>query len=418
MAEKKGNFFFTSESVSEGHPDKICDQISDAVLDAILSKDQTARVACETFCTTGLVVVGGEITTNCYAPVNEIARDKIREIGYSGKMGGGFDADNCSVMVTLDQQSADICAGVDKSLETRDSDEEDTGAGDQGIMFGFACNETSEYMPLAINLSHAIVKQLADVRKNHPDINYLRPDSKSQVTIEYRDGVAARIEAIVVSTQHDPEVKGETENSKIQEIIAQDIRKLVIDKVLKDAPVKIDDKTKLYFNPSGRFVIGGPQGDAGLTGRKIIVDTYGGYARHGGGAFSGKDPTKVDRSAAYAARHAAKNIVAAGLAEQCEIQLSYAIGVAKPTSIYVNTFTTSEHSDEKLVQIIEQVFDFRPKKIIENFDLLWMPAKRNGRFYQETAKYGHFGRDDLDLPWERLDKVDEIKKVLESACVA
>ena len=418
MAEKKGNFFFTSESVSEGHPDKICDQISDAVLDAILSKDQTARVACETFCTTGLVVVGGEITTNCYAPVNEIARDKIREIGYSGKMGGGFDADNCSVMVTLDQQSADICAGVDKSLETRDSDEEDTGAGDQGIMFGFACNETSEYMPLAINLSHAIVKQLADVRKNHPDINYLRPDSKSQVTIEYRDGVAARIEAIVVSTQHDPEVKGETENSKIQEIIAQDIRKLVIDKVLKDAPVKIDDKTKLYFNPSGRFVIGGPQGDAGLTGRKIIVDTYGGYARHGGGAFSGKDPTKVDRYAAYAARHAAKNIVAAGLAEQCEIQLSYAIGVAKPTSIYVNTFTTSEHSDEKLVQIIEQVFDFRPKKIIENFDLLWMPAKRNGRFYQETAKYGHFGRDDLDLPWERLDKVDEIKKVLESACVA
>ena len=418
MAEKKGNFFFTSESVSEGHPDKICDQISDAVLDAILSKDQTARVACETFCTTGLVVVGGEITTNCYAPVNEIARDKIREIGYSGKMGGGFDADNCSVMVTLDQQSADICAGVDKSLETRDSDEEDTGAGDQGIMFGFACNETSEYMPLAINLSHAIVKQLADVRKNHPDINYLRPDSKSQVTIEYRDGVAARIEAIVVSTQHDPEVKGETENSKIQEIIAQDIRKLVIDKVLKDAPVKIDDKTKLYFNPSGRFVIGGPQGDAGLTGRKIIVDTYGGYARHGGGAFSGKDPTKVDRSAAYAARHAAKNIVAAGLAEQCEIQLSYAIGVAKPTSIYVNTFTTSEHSDEKLVQIIEQVFDFRPKKIIENFDLLWMPAKRIGRFYQETAKYGHFGRDDLDLPWERLDKVDEIKKVLESACVA
>ena len=404
MAEKKGNFFFTSESVSEGHPDKICDQISDAVLDAILSKDQTARVACETFCTTGLVVVGGEITTNCYAPVNEIARDKIREIGYSGKMGGGFDADNCSVMVTLDQQSADICAGVDKSLETRDSDEEDTGAGDQGIMFGFACNETSEYMPLAINLSHAIVKQLADVRKNHPDINYLRPDSKSQVTIEYRDGVAARIEAIVVSTQHDPEVKGETENSKIQEIIAQDIRKLVIDKVLKDAPVKIDDKTKLYFNPSGRFVIGGPQGDAGLTGRKIIVDTYGGYARHGGGAFSGKDPTKVDRSAAYAARHAAKNIVAAGLAEQCEIQLSYAIGVAKPTSIYVNTFTTSEHSDEKLVQIIEQVFDFRPKKIIENFDLLWMPAKRNGRFYQETAKYGHFGRDDLDLAWERPDK--------------
>ncbi|NQY78782.1 MAG: methionine adenosyltransferase [Candidatus Caenarcaniphilales bacterium] len=418
MAEKKGNFFFTSESVSEGHPDKICDQISDAVLDAILSKDQTARVACETFCTTGLVVVGGEITTNCYAPVNEIARDKIREIGYSGKMGGGFDADNCAVMVTLDQQSADICAGVDSSLETRDSNEEDTGAGDQGIMFGFACDETKEYMPLAINLSHAIVKKLADVRKNHPKINYLRPDSKSQVTIEYRDGVAARIEAIVVSTQHDPEVKGETDNDKAQAIIAKDIRELVIDEVLKDAPVKIDENTKLYFNPSGRFVIGGPQGDAGLTGRKIIVDTYGGYARHGGGAFSGKDPTKVDRSAAYAARHAAKNIVAAGLAEQCEIQLSYAIGVAKPTSIYVNTFTTSEHSDEKLVQIIEQVFDFRPKKIIENFDLLWMPAKRNGRFYQETAKYGHFGRDDLDLPWERLDKVDEIKKALESACVA
>ncbi|MFZ4084054.1 MAG: methionine adenosyltransferase [Vampirovibrionia bacterium] len=414
MAEKKGNFFFTSESVSEGHPDKICDQISDAVLDAILAKDSKSRVACETFCTTGLVIVGGEITTSCYAPVNEIARNKIREIGYTGKSSGGFDADTCAVMVTLDQQSADISAGVDNSIEVREgeSSEKSVGAGDQGLMFGFASNETEEYMPIAITLAHEIMKKLADVRKNHAEVTYLRPDSKSQVTVEYRDGVAARIDTIVVSTQHDPVVRGEEDNKKVQEIIAQDIQKYVLDEIISKSPIKTDANTTYFFNPSGRFVVGGPQGDAGLTGRKIIVDTYGGYARHGGGAFSGKDPTKVDRSAAYAARHAAKNIVAAGIADQCEIQISYAIGVANPTSIYVNTFGTSEYSDEVIIGLVQKVFDFRPQKIIENFNLQNLPKERGGRFYQDVAKYGHFGRKDLDLPWEKLDKVEELKKVL------
>ena len=414
MAEKKGNFFFTSESVSEGHPDKICDQISDAVLDAILAKDSKSRVACETFCTTGLVIVGGEITTSCYAPVNEIARNKIREIGYTGKSSGGFDADTCAVMVTLDQQSADISAGVDNSIEVRygESSEKSVGAGDQGLMFGFASNETEEYMPIAITLAHEIMKKLADVRKNHPEVTYLRPDSKSQVTVEYRDGVAARIDTIVVSTQHDPVVRGEEDNKKVQEIIAKDIQKYVLDEIISKSPIKTDANTTYFFNPSGRFVVGGPQGDAGLTGRKIIVDTYGGYARHGGGAFSGKDPTKVDRSAAYAARHAAKNIVAAGIADQCEIQISYAIGVANPTSIYVNTFGTSDYSDEVIIGLVQKVFDFRPQKIIENFNLQNLPKERGGRFYQDVAKYGHFGRKDLDLPWENLDKVEELKKVL------
>jgi S-adenosylmethionine synthetase len=414
MAEKKGNFFFTSESVSEGHPDKICDQISDAVLDAILAKDSKSRVACETFCTTGLVIVGGEITTSCYAPVNEIARNKIREIGYTGKSSGGFDADTCAVMVTLDQQSADISAGVDNSIEVREgeSSEKSVGAGDQGLMFGFASNETEEYMPIAITLAHEIMKKLADVRKNHSEVTYLRPDSKSQVTVEYRDGVAARIDTIVVSTQHDPVVRGEEDNKKVQEIIAKDIQKYVLDEIVSKSPIKTDSNTTYFFNPSGRFVVGGPQGDAGLTGRKIIVDTYGGYARHGGGAFSGKDPTKVDRSAAYAARHAAKNIVAAGIADQCEIQISYAIGVANPTSIYVNTFGTSEYSDEVIIGLVQKVFDFRPQKIIENFNLQNLPKERGGRFYQDVAKYGHFGRKDLDLPWEKLDKVEDLKKVL------
>ncbi len=414
MVEKKANFFFTSESVSEGHPDKICDQISDAVLDAILAKDPKSRVACESFCTTGLVIVGGEITTSCYVPVNEIARNKIREIGYTGKSSGGFDADTCAVMVTLDQQSPDICAGVDTSIEVRDGEnaEKSVGAGDQGLMFGFACDETEEYMPIAITLAHEIMRKLAELRKAKNEIDYLRPDSKSQVTVEYRDGVASRIDTIVVSTQHDPEINGETDNKKIQQIIAKDIQKYVIDEIISKSPIKTDEKTKYFFNPSGRFVVGGPQGDAGLTGRKIIVDTYGGYARHGGGAFSGKDPTKVDRSAAYAARHAAKNIVAAGIAKQCEIQISYAIGVATPTSIYVNTFGTSDYDDELIIKLIQKVFDFRPQKIIENFDLQNLPAKRAGRFYQDVAKYGHFGRKDLDLPWERLDKVEELKRVL------
>lgn len=415
MAEQKGNFFFTSESVSEGHPDKICDQISDAVLDAILAEDPSSRVACETFCTTGLVIVGGEITTSCYAPVNEIARNKVREIGYTGASGGGFDADTCAVMVTLDQQSPDICAGVDASIEVREGDsaEKSVGAGDQGLMFGFACDETEEYMPIAITLAHEIMKKLADARRTLSEMNYLRPDSKSQVTVEYRNGEAFRIDTIVVSTQHNPIVKGEEDNKKVQKFIAEDIQKYIIDEIIEKSPVKTDSNTKYFFNPSGRFVVGGPQGDAGLTGRKIIVDTYGGYARHGGGAFSGKDPTKVDRSAAYAARHAAKNIVAAGLAKQCEIQISYAIGVANPTSIYVNTFGTSEFSDELIIELVKKVFDFRPHKIIENFNLNNLPKERGGRFYQDVAKYGHFGRKDLDLPWEKLDKVNELKEALE-----
>ena len=411
-------YLFSSESVSEGHPDKICDQISDAVLDAILTKDPEARVACETFCTTGLVVVGGEITTTSYVPISEIARKKIKEIGYYRKSGGGFDADNCAVMVTLDQQSADISAGVTTAKESRDSQSTDPadliGAGDQGLMFGFACNETPEYMPLAISMSHRIMQKLAEVRKKDPEVDYLRPDSKSQVTLEYEGNKAVRIDTILVSTQHYATVKGEKEDhKKVQEIIAEDIRQKVIAPVFEEFDLKPDESTKYFFNPSGRFVTGGPQGDAGLTGRKIIVDTYGGYSRHGGGAFSGKDPTKVDRSAAYAARHAAKNIVAAGLAEKCEIQLSYAIGVAKPTSIHVNTFDTGVIDDEKIIEIVNKVFDFRPYSIINNFRLKQLPAENNGIFYQNVAKYGHFGRSDLNLPWEELNKVDELKKELE-----
>jgi S-adenosylmethionine synthetase len=409
----KDKYLFTSESVSEGHPDKICDQISDAVLDAILSQDPAARVACESFCTTGLVVVGGEITTECYAAVSEIVRNKIREIGYYGKMGGGFDADNCAVMVTLDQQSPDIAAGVTKAKEARDEQSSDpadlVGAGDQGLMFGFACDETPELMPLAITLSHQLMQTLADVRKNDPEIHYLRPDSKAQVTLEYNNGRPSRVDTILISTQHDPEIKGEKENNKIQAIIAKDLKDRVVAKVFAKHSIKPDDKTKFFFNPSGRFVTGGPQGDAGLTGRKIIVDTYGGYARHGGGAFSGKDPTKVDRSAAYAARHAAKNIVAAGLATKCEIQLSYAIGVAHPTSIFVDTFGTGIIDDSKITEAVKIIFDFRPYSIINNFQLRNMPKLRNGRFYQDIAAYGHFGRPDLDLPWEKLDKVAELK---------
>lgn len=411
------NYFFTSESVSQGHPDKICDQISDAILDAVLEQDPEGRVACEVYCTTGLVIVGGEISTSCYVPVSDIARAKIKEIGYSGKMGGGFDSENCAVMVTIDQQSADISAGVTTAKESREGESSDPadriGAGDQGIMFGYACDETREYMPLAISIAHKLVEKLADVRNNHPDIHYLRPDSKSQVTVEYRNGKPYRIDAILISTQHDPEIKGESDNAKVQAIIAADLRKLVVDEVFKDFEVKPDAKTKFYFNPSGRFVIGGPQGDAGLTGRKIIVDTYGGYARHGGGAFSGKDPTKVDRSAAYAARHAAKNIVAAGLAEKCEIQLSYAIGVAHPISININTYGTAkldcDDADARLAEIASKVFDFRPYSIIQNFKLRLMPKERGGKFYQRVAAYGHFGRTELDLPWEQLDKVSQLQ---------
>ena len=390
---------FTSESVTEGHPDKVCDAISDAILDACMEQDPMSRVACETCCCTGFVLVTGEITTKAHLDVQKIVRETVDEIGYNrGKI--GFDADTCAVMVALDQQSADIAMGVDKALEAKEnkmSDEEleAIGAGDQGMMFGYATNETEEYMPYPISLAHKLARQLAKVRKDGT-LPYLRPDGKSQVSVEYdENGKPLRLEAVVLSTQHDPDVS--------QERIHEDVKKYVFDPILPKE--LLDADTKYFINPTGRFVIGGPHGDAGLTGRKIIVDTYGGYARHGGGAFSGKDCTKVDRSAAYAARYAAKNIVAAGLAEKCEIQLSYAIGVAQPTSVMVDTFGTGRLSDEKLVEIIRENFDLRPAGIIKMRDL-------RRPIYKQTAAYGHFGRDDLDLPWEKLDKVDALKAYL------
>ena len=390
---------FTSESVTEGHPDKMCDAISDAILDALMAKDPMSRVACETASCTGFVLVTGEITTNAYVDIPKIVRDTVKEIGYD-KSEYGFDGNTCAVMVSIDEQSSDIAMGVDKALEAKEnqmSDEEleAIGAGDQGMMFGYATNETEEYMPYPISLAHKLAKQLTKVRKDGT-LTYLRPDGKSQVSVEYdENNKPVRLEAVVLSTQHDPDVT--------QEQIHEDIKKYVFDPILPEE--LIDDKTKFFINPTGRFVIGGPHGDAGLTGRKIIVDTYGGYARHGGGAFSGKDCTKVDRSAAYAARYVAKNIVAAGLADKCEIQLSYAIGVAQPTSIMVDTFGTGKLSDEKLVEIIRENFDLRPAGIIKMLDL-------RRPIYKQTAAYGHFGRNDLDLPWEKLDKADELKKYL------
>ena len=390
---------FTSESVTEGHPDKICDQISDAILDELMRQDPMSRVACETSITTGLVLVMGEITTKGYVDIQKTVRDTVREIGYD-RAKYGFDADTCGVIVALDEQSTDIAMGVDKALEAKEnkmSDEEieAIGAGDQGMMFGFAANETEELMPLPISLAHKLTKQLTKVRKDGV-LAYLRPDGKSQVTVEYDENdKPVRIEAVVLSTQHDPDVT--------QEQIHEDIKKYVFEPVLPKE--MLDEDTKYFINPTGRFVIGGPHGDSGLTGRKIIVDTYGGYARHGGGAFSGKDCTKVDRSAAYAARYVAKNIVAAGIAEKCEIQLSYAIGVAQPTSIMVDTFGTGKIHDDKLVDIIRENFDLRPAGIIKMLDL-------RRPIYKQTAAYGHFGRTDLDLPWERLDKVDVLKKYL------
>ena len=383
---------FTSESVTEGHPDKVCDAISDAILDACMEQDPMSRVACETCCCTGFVLVTGEITTKAHLDVQKIVRETVDEIGYNrGKI--GFDADTCAVMVALDQQSADIAMGVDKALEAKEnkmSDEEleAIGAGDQGMMFGYATNETEEYMPYPISLAHKLARQLTKVRKDGT-LPYLRPDGNSQVSVEYdENGKPLRLEAVVLSTQHDPDVS--------QERIHEDVKKYVFDPILPKE--LLDADTKYFINPTGRFVIGGPHGDAGLTGRKIIVDTYGGYARHGGGAFSGKDCTKVDRSAAYAARYAAKNIVAAGLAEKCEIQLSYAIGVAQPTSVMVDTFGTGRLSDEKLVEIIRENFDLRPAGIIKMLDL-------RRPIYKQTAAYGHYGRDDLDLPWEKLYKL-------------
>ena len=390
---------FTSESVTEGHPDKMCDQISDAILDALLEKDPMSRVACETCTTTGLVMIMGEITTNAYVDIQKIVRDTVREIGYTrGKF--GFDADTCGVMTAIDEQSSDIAMGVDKALEAKEhkmSDEEieAIGAGDQGMMFGFATNETEEYMPYPISLAHKLARKLTEVRKDGT-LPYLRPDGKTQVTGEYdEEGKPSRLDAVVLSTQHDPDIT--------QEQIHEDIKKYVFGPVLPADMV--DENTKMFINPTGRFVIGGPHGDAGLTGRKIIVDTYGGYARHGGGAFSGKDCTKVDRSAAYAARYVAKNIVAAGLADKCEIQLSYAIGVAQPTSIMVDTFGTGKISEETLVEVVRENFDLRPAGIIKMLDL-------RRPIYKQTAAYGHFGRNDLDLPWENLDKVEDLKKYL------
>jgi methionine adenosyltransferase len=387
---------FTSESVTEGHPDKICDQISDAVLDEILKVDPVARVACETLTTTGIVMVVGEITTSEYVDIQSIVRNVLKDIGYT-RAKYGFDASTCSVVTSINEQSRDIALGVDSALEYKKGNEDkynSVGAGDQGMMFGYACTETEEFMPLPITLAHNLSKRLSYVRKNDI-LPYLRPDGKSQVTVEYIDGIPNRIEAIVVSTQHSPSVKTEQ--------IEKDIKEVVINEVIPSN--LIDKNTKIYVNPTGRFEIGGPMGDAGLTGRKIIVDTYGGFGRHGGGAFSGKDPTKVDRSGAYMARYIAKNIVASGICEKLEIGISYAIGVAKPLSIYVDTFGTGKISDYEIIEIVKKVFDLRPAAIIDILDL-------RRPIYRQIAAYGHFGRNDLDLPWERLDKIEEIKKLI------
>ncbi|ABR32616.1 MULTISPECIES: methionine adenosyltransferase [Clostridium] len=387
---------FTSESVTEGHPDKMCDQISDAILDAILSKDPMARVACETCTTTGMVMVMGEITTNCYVDIPKVVRETVREIGYD-RAKFGFDCDTCSVLTSIDEQSADIAMGVDEAFESKKGEKDEVeavGAGDQGMMFGFATNETEDFMPLPVYMAHKLSRRLTEVRKNGT-LSYLRPDGKTQVTVEYEDNVPKRIDTIVISTQHDEKVTLEQ--------IQEDLKKFVIEAVV---PAELlDSETRYFINPTGRFVVGGPQGDSGLTGRKIIVDTYGGYGRHGGGAFSGKDPTKVDRSAAYAARWVAKNLVAAGAADKLEIQLAYAIGVAKPVSIEVETFGTGKVDEDKIVEVVEKVFDLRPGAIIRDLDL-------RRPIYKQTAAYGHFGRNDLNLPWEQLNKVDEIRKNL------
>ena len=411
------NFLFTSESVTEGHPDKVCDQISDAILDEFLTKDPKSRVAAETTVTTGMALVCGEITSNCYVDIPSVVRNTIKSIGYNGEEGGGFDYKTCAVLTSIDEQSSDIAGGVNKALETRNDNADtskdetlDIGAGDQGIMFGYACNETPELMPLPISLAHRLAFQLSKVRKDKT-VNYLRPDGKSQVTVEYVDGKPARIDTIVISTQHDPEINGVSDNNQtIQAQIREDMIKYVIEPVFANDAIKPDSTTKYLINPSGRFVIGGPQGDAGLTGRKIIVDTYGGYARHGGGAFSGKDPTKVDRSAAYAARWVAKNIVAAGLAEKCEVELAYAIGVSHPVSILVDTFNTGKLDDECLAKLVEKNFDLRPAAIIKQFDLRNLPAKNGGKFYQKLAAYGHIGRTDFDVPWEDTSLANKLKE--------
>ena len=407
-------YLFTSESVTEGHPDKICDQISDTILDALLAQDPTSRVAAEVVVNTGLVLITGEITSRANVNYIELARQKIAEIGYTGAE-NGFCSNSCSVLIALDKQSPDIAQGVNAAQERREeSSTEDldvTGAGDQGIMFGFACNETPELMPLPISLAHRIARRLASVRKTG-QLSYLRPDGKTQVTVAYEDGRPVGIDTILVSTQHTATIGDITDEAVVQAKIKEDLWSLVVEPIFADISVQPDENTRFLVNPTGKFVIGGPQGDSGLTGRKIIVDTYGGYSRHGGGAFSGKDPTKVDRSAAYACRYVAKNIVAAGLAEKCEVQLSYAIGVARPVSIMLETFGTGKVDDEKLLELVQQHFELRPAGIIKAFNLQKLPSERGGRFYQDVAAYGHLGRTDLELPWEKTDKAELLKEAL------
>ena len=408
------SYLFTSESVTEGHPDKICDQISDTVLDAILAQDPASRVAAEVVVNTGLVLVTGEITTKAEVNYVDLVRKKIAEIGYTHAE-NGFSANSCSVLIALDEQSPDISQGVTSAQEQRenlsDSELDKIGAGDQGLMFGYACNETPELMPMPISLAHRVSRRLAEVRKNG-DLPYLRPDGKTQVSVQYEDGKPVGIDTILVSTQHTESIGDLSDNTAVQKRIKDDLWSAVVQPVFADIDLKPNDDTRFLVNPTGKFVVGGPQGDSGLTGRKIIVDTYGGYSRHGGGAFSGKDPTKVDRSASYAARYVANNIVAAGLADKCEVQVSYAIGVARPVSVFVETFGTAKVSEEVLLEIAQKHFELRPAGIIQTLNLRNLPQERGGRFYQDVAAYGHFGRNDLDLPWEKTDKAQVLKEYL------
>ena len=414
------NYLFTSESVTEGHPDKICDQISDTILDAILSQDPSSRVAAEVVVNTGLVLVTGEITTKAQVNYVDLVRKKIAEIGYTDAQ-NGFSANSCSVLIALDEQSPDISQGVTSAQEQRenlsDSELDKIGAGDQGLMFGYACNETPELMPMPISLAHRISRRLAQVRKQG-DLSYLRPDGKTQVSVQYEDGKPVGIDTILVSTQHTETIGDLSDNTAIQKKIKEDLWSAVVQPVFADCELKPNDKTRFLVNPTGKFVVGGPQGDSGLTGRKIIVDTYGGYSRHGGGAFSGKDPTKVDRSASYACRYVANNIVAAGLADKCEVQVSYAIGVARPVSIFIETFGTAKVSEDALLDLVKQHFELRPAGIIQTLNLRNLPQERGGRFYQDVAAYGHFGRTDLDLSWERTDKAELLKEFLLSTSAA
>ena len=414
------NYLFTSESVTEGHPDKICDQISDTILDAILAQDPASRVAAEVVVNTGLVLVTGEITTEAQVNYVDLVRSKIAEIGYTHAE-NGFSANSCSVLIALDEQSPDISQGVTSAREQReqlsDSELDKIGAGDQGLMFGYACNETSELMPMPISLAHRISRRLAEVRKNG-DFTYLRPDGKTQVSVQYEDGKPVGIDTILVSTQHTESIGDLSDNTAVQKKIKEDLWSAVVQPVFANIDLKPNDDTRFLVNPTGKFVIGGPQGDSGLTGRKIIVDTYGGYSRHGGGAFSGKDPTKVDRSASYACRYVANNIVAAGLADKCEVQVSYAIGVARPVSVFIETFGTAKVAEDSLLDLVKQHFELRPAGIIQTLDLRNLPKERGGRFYQDVAAYGHFGRTDLDLPWEKTDKADVLKDILLSKSAA